>query len=208
LSRDDIFQFIFRPGFSTAKEVTAISGRGVGMDVVLTNLRKLNGKVKIDSQLGIGTRIRLELPLTLAVVEALLVGVGENTYAIPVEAVRETVKVNRRSIKRMMKKKALTLRGEVVGMETLGSLLGMPPDGGGTTEDEDIPVLILQKGGEVLGVAVDKLYRQEEVVIKPLVDYLASLPGLAGASILGDGRPLLILDPAELIAMAMQRLEN
>jgi len=205
LSRDEILQLIFRPGFSTAEAVTAISGRGVGMDVVLTNMRKLNGNVKVDSQAGIGTRIRLELPLTLAVVEALLVGVGEETYAIPVEAVRETVKIKRRSVKRMMRKKALALRGEVVGMETLSSLLDLSPASGGKTEAEEVPVIILQRGGEVLGVAVDRLYRQEEIVIKPLVDYLASLSGLAGASILGDGRALLILDPDELIAMALQR---
>lgn len=207
LSREDILNLIFRPGFSMAREVTAISGRGVGMDVVLTNLRRINGSVRVDSKPGEGTRIRLELPLTLAVVEALLVGVGKDTFAIPVEAIRETVKVRPKAVKGLLRKKALTLRGEVVGMETLASLLGLgsgPPGlAADRAGDEEVPVLILEREGQTLGVAVDRLLRQEEVVIKPLVDYLAGLPGLAGASILGDGRALLILDPGELIGMAL-----
>lgn len=203
LSRGEILNLIFRPGLSTAKEVTAISGRGVGMDVVLTNLRKVNGGVTVDSQVGAGTRIRLELPLTLAVIEALLVGVGESTYAIPVEAIRETVKAPRRSIKRLLRKKALTLRGEVVGLESLAALLGLPAAPDDTASEDEVAVLVLEREGQALGLAVDKLLRQEELVIKPLVDYLANLPGLAGASILGDGRALLVLDPAELLDMAL-----
>ena len=209
ISREEIIQLIFAPGFSTAREVSSISGRGVGMDVVLTNIRKVKGAVKIDSQQGQGTRIRLELPLTLAVVETLLVGVGRETFAIPVEAVRETVKLKRSAIKSMMKRRAMTLRGEVIGLETLAEILGINGDHGLTRmvdaardEDDDIPVLILQNGNELLGVAVDKLQRQEEIVIKPLVGYLADLPGLAGASILGDGRALLVLDPLELMQAA------
>ncbi len=209
ISREEIIQLIFAPGFSTAREVSSISGRGVGMDVVLTNIRKVKGAVKIDSQKGQGTRIRLELPLTLAVVETLLVGVGRETFAIPVEAVRETVKLKRSAIKSMMKRRAMTLRGEVIGLETLAEILGINGDHGLTRmvdaardEDDDIPVLILQNGNELLGVAVDKLQRQEEIVIKPLADYLADLPGLAGASILGDGRALLVLDPLELMQAA------
>ncbi len=203
LSRGEILNLIFRPGLSTAEEVTAISGRGVGMDVVLTNLRKVNGGVTVDSQVGAGTRIRLELPLTLAVIEALLVGVGESTYAIPVEAIRETVKAPRRSIKRLLRKKALTLRGEVVGLESLAALLGLPASPDDAASEDEVAVLVLERDGQALGLAVDKLLRQEEIVIKPLVDYLANLPGLAGASILGDGRALLVLDPSELLDMAL-----
>lgn len=203
LSRGEILNLIFRPGLSTAEEVTAISGRGVGMDVVLTNLRKVKGGVTVDSQVGTGTRIRLELPLTLAVIEALLVGVGESTYAIPVEAIRETVKAPRRSIKRLLRKKALTLRGEVVGLESLAALFGLPEITDDAALEDEIAVIVLEREGQALGLAVDKLLRQEEIVIKPLVDYLANLPGLAGASILGDGRALLVLDPAELLDMAL-----
>ncbi|AGW14947.1 chemotaxis protein CheA [Megalodesulfovibrio gigas] len=223
LTREEIIQLIFEPGFSTADQVTAISGRGVGMDVVLTNMRKLKGNVHIDSRVGEGTRLRMELPLTLAVVEVLLVGVGRETFAIPVEAVRETVKINNSRIKPMMKKRAMTLRGEVLGLETLSELLGVLPaeapsgddarkdaldDALRDAQDEDIPVVVLQKGEDRLGLAVDALFRQEELVIKPLPDFLAGLPGLAGASILGDGRALLVLDPGELIDSAMHRLEH
>lgn len=207
MSREEIVQLVFAPGFSTAREVSSISGRGVGMDVVLTNIRKVKGAVKIESQEGQGTRIRLELPLTLAVVETLLVGVGRETFAIPVEAVRETVKLNRGALKPMMKRQAMTLRGEVIGLEYLADILGMTvadprrnADSSAVSgEDDAIPVLILQNGDEVLGVAVDRLHRKEEIVIKPLADYLADLPGLSGASILGDGRALLVLDPLELM---------
>ncbi|MBW1698291.1 MAG: chemotaxis protein CheA [Deltaproteobacteria bacterium] len=202
MSREEILNLIFMPGFSTAGEVTDVSGRGVGMDVVRTNLSKLKGNVRVTSDLGQGTHIRLEVPLTLALIEAMLVGSGGNTYAIPVEAIRETVKVGSSEIRSLMKKKAFVHRGDVIGLEMLSCLINTSGNGHGPDYGKEIPILILQAGNESLGVAVDRLYRKEEIVIKPLADYLAGLPGLAGASILGDGQAILILEPAELIAMA------
>ncbi len=202
MSREEIFNLIFMPGFSTAGEVTDVSGRGVGMDVVRTNLNKLKGNVRVTSDFGQGTHVRLEVPLTLALIEAMVVGSGDNTYAIPVEAIRETVKVSRSEIKSLMKKEAFTHRGGVIGLEMLSHLINPSGNGHGTEKGKEIPVLILEAGSDRIGIAVERLYRKEEIVIKPLPDYLAGLPGLSGASILGDGRTILILEPVELIAMA------
>jgi len=192
MSREEIFNLIFMPGFSTAGEVTDVSGRGVGMDVVRTK----------TSDFGQGTHVRLEVPLTLALIEAMLVGSGGNTYAIPVEAIRETVKVSRSELKILMKKEAFTHRGGVIGLEMLSHLINPSGNGHGTEKGKEITVLILEAASDRIGIAVERLYRKEEIVIKPLPDYLAGLPGLSGASILGDGRTILILEPAELIAMA------
>jgi len=202
MSREEIFNLIFMPGFSTAGEVTDVSGRGVGMDVVRTNLNKLKGNVRVTSDFGQGTHVRLEVPLTLALIEAMLVGSGGNTYAIPVEAIRETVKVSRSELKILMKKEAFTHRGGVIGLEMLSHLINPSGNGHGTEKGKEITVLILEAASDRIGIAVERLYRKEEIVIKPLPDYLAGLPGLSGASILGDGRTILILEPAELIAMA------
>ena len=207
LSKEDIYNFIFMPGFSTAKQVTDISGRGVGMDVVRTNLRKLKGNIRVSSEVGQGTHVRLEVPLTLAIIEALLVGVGEDIFAIPIEAVTETVKLKRDQLHSLMTKKAFSLRGEVICVEFLSHLLNLSfQDSQTLNQRDEIPVLIIQAGGERLGLAVDEMYRQEEIVVKPLADYLADLPGLAGASIFGDGKAILILDPEELVSMATERL--
>ncbi|OQX65078.1 MAG: hypothetical protein B5M55_04745, partial [Desulfococcus sp. 4484_242] len=136
---------------------------------------------------------------------AMLVGSGSNMYAIPVEAIRETLKVKASEIKSLMKKKAFVHRGDVLGLEMLSHLINPSQNVHGTEKGEDIPVLILEAGSERIGIAVERLYRKEEIVIKPLPDYLAGLPGLSGASIMGDGKGILILEPAELIAMATRR---
>jgi len=169
---------------------------------VRTNLNKLKGNVRVTSDFGQGTHVRLEVPLTLALIEAMVVGSGDNTYAIPVEAIRETVKVSRSEIKSLMKKEAFTHRGGVIGLEMLSHLINPSGNGHGTEKGKEIPVLILEAGSDRIGIAVERLYRKEEIVIKPLPDYLAGIPGLSGASILGDGRTILILEPVELIAMA------
>ena len=142
----------------------------------------------------------MEVPLTLALVDALLVEAGSQTFAMPLEAVAETVKVPLTELKTLMKKKAITLRGEVISVASLSELLNI----GDClhTEQEEITVLILKLGINCLGIIVDKIQRKEEIVVKPLADYLAAIPGLGGASILGDGRSILILEPNELMGMA------
>ncbi|MDQ7006052.1 MAG: chemotaxis protein CheA [Acidobacteriota bacterium] len=206
LSHEDICGFIFKPGFSTAKNITDISGRGVGMDVVLTNLKKLKGNVHVSSEQGQGTIVRLEVPLTLALVDALLVEVDGQTFAMPLDAVAETVKVRVDAVKSLMKKKAITLREEVVSVADLAELLGIQRRH--DLEQEELTLLILKLGGNRLGVIVDRIQRKEEIVVKPLADYLTAIPGLAGASILGDGRSILILEPGEMMTLARTSDDN
>ena len=199
LSPEEINNFIFLPGFSTAKEVTDISGRGVGMDVVQTNLRKLKGNVRLTSEIGKGTKVRLEVPLTLAILDVLLVGVANNTYAIPLHAVREVVEGGVRRLQSLVGRKAITLRGEVVPVEMLSDLLKRSGRDPGKGERADFAILVMQAGNQRCGIGVDALYKRQEIVIKPLADYLSALPGMAGATILGDGRPVLIIDPMAMI---------
>src|ERR1017187_4117078 len=199
LSPEEINNFIFLPGFSTAKEVTDISGRGVGMDVVQTNLRKLKGTVRLTSEIGKGTRVRLEVPLTLAILDVLLVGVESTTYAIPLQAVTEVVEGGVRRLQSVVGRKAITLRGEVVPVEMLSNLLNLHGRDHVPQELANFSILVMQVGKHRYGIGVDALYKRQEIVIKPLADYLSGLSGIAGATILGDGRPVLILDPMTMI---------
>ena len=199
LSPEEINNFIFLPGFSTAKEVTDISGRGVGMDVVQTNLRKLKGNVRLTSEIGKGTKVRLEVPLTLAILDVLLVGVESNTYAIPLHAVTEVVEGGDRRMQSLVGRKAITLRGEVVPVEMLSDLLNLHGRDSVRRGLANFAILVMQVGNQRRGIGVDALYKRQEIVIKPLADYLSGLPGIAGATILGDGRPVLILDPMTMI---------
>jgi len=200
LSHEDICNFIFQPGFSTATEISDISGRGVGMDVVMTNLKKIKGNVRVNSEPGKGTEVRLEVPLTLALIEALLVKVADQTFAMPLDAVTETVKVTQEEMQSLLRKRAILLRGEVVTVAELSDLLGIKRKE--KVNSDEMTLLIVKMGASKIGVIVDSIQRKEEVLVKPLAEYLAAIPGLAGASILGDGRSILILDPAELIALA------
>jgi two-component system chemotaxis sensor kinase CheA len=199
LSPEEINNFIFLPGFSTAKEVTDISGRGVGMDVVQTNLRKLKGNVRLTSEIGKGTKVRLEVPLTLAILDVLLVGVESNTYAIPLHAVTEVVEGGDRRMQSLVGRKAITLRGEVVPVEMLSDLLNLHGRDFRRQDLANFAILVMQVGNQRRGIGVDALYKRQEIVIKPLADYLSGLPGIAGATILGDGRPVLILDPMTMM---------
>ncbi len=205
LSHEEICNFIFQPGFSTAQKITDISGRGVGMDVVMTNLKKIKGNVRVNSEEGKGTEVRLEVPLTLALIEALLVKSSDQTFAMPLDSVTETVKVTNKEVQSLLRKRAILLRGEVVTVIELSSLLGIHR-ATGTIQDE-MTLLIVRMGNNKIGVIVDEIQRKEEVLVKPLAEYLAAIPGLAGASILGDGRSILILDPGELIALALNYKE-
>ena len=162
----------------------------------------------MSSEPGQGTKVRLEVPLTLAMVEAMLVKAGNSVYAIPMDAVRETVKVPVGEARSLMSKKAVCLRGEMVGVTPLAELLGkkgFAQMSDTSDQVDDLRLLVLEVGQNRLGVVVDAILRHEEIVVKPLAECLARLPGLAGASVMGDGRAILILDPAQLVAMAGQK---
>jgi two-component system chemotaxis sensor kinase CheA len=173
------------------------------MDVVRSNVRKLNGNVMVASVVGKGSVFTLRLPLTLAIIDALLMRAGGQVFALPGTAVEETLLVPMESISHLTRRKAINLRGEVLGVTRLRELLQFKdePD---ITEGEELPVVVLSAGGRRMGLIVDSFMRRQEMVIKPLASYLASLPGISGASVMGDGGVVLILDPAELMSLAVQ----
>ncbi len=201
----EAIDLIFAPGFSTADKVTDVSGRGVGMDVVRNNIKSLNGNVFVHSEVGKGTKFTLSLPLTLAIIEALLVEVGTHTYAIPLDAVSETTKISPTKIYEVNQRKTTTLRGEVVGLVELGELLGVESLNG---DREILPLVIISVNERKLGLIVDKLLHRQEIVIKSMGEYLGDIHGFAGATILGDGRVILILDPNELMSIATSSLRR
>lgn len=195
-------ELIFAPGFSTASQVTDISGRGVGMDVVRTNIKELKGSVQVFSEVGKGSRFVLSLPLTLAIIDALLVRVSGHIFAIPLDAVSETTKIPAASISHINRRDAVTLRGEVMALMGLADLLGLPVP---PRSQDRLPTVIISVQERRLGLVVDELLHRQDVVIKALGDYLGDIPGISGATILGDGRVILILDPHEIFRMAMGR---
>ena len=199
MSDKEAFALIFKPSLSTAKVVTNVSGRGVGMDVVKTNIEKLNGIIDVDSELGHGTVIKLKIPLTLAIIQALLVGAQEEYYAIPLASVLETVRIPLDEIYTIEGKNVLRLRDEVLSLVRLSDIFGVKQvyEGG-----EHTYVVVIGLAESKLGVVVDTLVGQEEIVIKSLGDYLQGIDGIAGATIRGDGRVTLIIDVAALMNLA------
>ena len=199
MSDKEAFALIFKPSLSTAKVVTNVSGRGVGMDVVKTNIEKLNGIIDVDSELGRGTVIKLKIPLTLAIIQALLVGAQEEYYAIPLASVLETVRIPLDEIYTIEGKNVLRLRDEVLSLVRLSDIFGVKQvyEGG-----EHTYVVVIGLAESKLGVVVDTLVGQEEIVIKSLGDYLQGIEGIAGATIRGDGRVTLIIDVAALMNLA------
>jgi two-component system chemotaxis sensor kinase CheA len=206
LSDEDAIDLIFLPGFSTAQQITDISGRGVGMDVVRSNVRRLNGRVSIKSEVGKGSVFTLKLPLTLAIIDALLMRVGGQVFALPGTAVEETLLVTQETISHLTRRQAINLRGEVLGVTKLRDLLQCREPEAEMAEGAEHPVVVISAGGRRMGLIVDAFIRRQEMVIKPLAPYLASLPGISGASIMGDGGVVLILDPLELITLAVQEV--
>ncbi|MFV0422142.1 Hpt domain-containing protein [Oleidesulfovibrio sp.] len=198
----EAMELIFAPGFSSAETITDISGRGVGMDVVRTNIKNLKGSVSIQSEIGKGTKFILSLPLTLAIIDALMVNVSGETYAIPLDAVSETTKIEAERLTDVNHRKAVTLRGEVLGIVTLSELLGLEST---TDDDEVLSVVVIHDNDRRLGLVVDRLLERQEIVIKPMGEYLGDLRGISGATIMGDGSVVLILDPHEVYLMATSK---
>ncbi len=196
LTDKDIANLIFLPGFSTADKVTDISGRGVGMDVVKKSLNSLGGLIDIKTKEGEGTSFIIRLPLTLAIIQALLVEVGVEIYAIPLSSVIETLIVKNSDIKTVGGLKMVQLRGNTLPIISLKEKFGLPES---EEEQEESFVVVVGLGDKAIGLTVDELQGQQEIVIKTLGEYLNGLPGIAGATILGDGQVTLILDISSLI---------
>ena len=195
----EAFALIFKPGFSTAAQVTNVSGRGVGMDVVKTNIEKLNGIIDIDSEMGKGTSIKLKIPLTLAIIQALLVGVQEEHYAIPLASVLETVRISKDEIYTVESRSVMRLRDEVLSLVHIGDIFEVERI---LDVSEYAYVVVLGLGASKLGLIVDSLVGQEEIVIKSLGEFLRDIDGVAGATIRGDGGVTLIVDVAAIMQMA------
>lgn len=196
LSDQEAIELIFMPGFSTAKETTDVSGRGVGMDAVRAKINGLNGSVEIHSEVGVGSRFTIRLPLTLAIIQALLVRSAGQIYALPLEATEETVVISREDTRPVGGRDCMVLRDRVVPLVELREHLGLYDDE--EIEDGPIQVVVVKVGSARIGVVVDKLLGQQDIVIKHLPDYLGDIVGVAGATILGDGSVALIVDISAL----------
>ena len=194
----EVLNLIFLPGFSTAEQVTDVSGRGVGMDVVRTNIRKINGSVDLESEPGKGSQIIIKLPLTIAIIQALMVEVEQSIFAIPLSTVIEAVRISRSDIKTINGREVLHLRDRVLPLIRLAQEFDIPT----SSDRERFYVVVAALGDRRVGVVVDELRSQEEVVIKSIWDYLETVKGVSGATITGEGKVVLILDTSELVQNA------
>ncbi len=204
MSDTEMINVIFLPGFSTAGEVTDISGRGVGMDVVKTNVERLKGKIRVTSVPGKGTRMVMEVPLTMAIMEALMVQTSGELFALPLFSIHSITEVFQSEIKTVRGREVMGLHGESIGVVRLDALLGLPRN---SRRKEKMYVVVIEgkgsEGTERIGFIVDALREKQKVVVKPLDAGLASSSALSGVTILGDGRVALILDPAELVSLSL-----
>ncbi len=201
LTDQEAFQLIFEPGFSTADKISNISGRGVGLDVVKTMIEKLKGTVSVASKRGEGTTFTIKLPLTLAIIQGLLVKVGTQIYSIPIASVIESQRIKHSDIKTIDNYEVLNVRNEVISVLRLSRLFGIKE----TVEDEFCNIVIVGSKDKKVGIMVDSLIGEEDVVIKPLKDQFTVSPGIAGASILGDGSVSLIIDVSQLLDLSLKQ---
>jgi two-component system chemotaxis sensor kinase CheA len=189
----EVYSLIFRSGFSTAEKISDLSGRGVGLDVVKSKIEALGGHVEVTSTPGKGSLFSIQLPLTLSIISAMLVEVGQETFAMPLSSILETQRIDEEEILSMHQMEVMTYRDRVIPLVRLQKVLETPATQETTSK---IPVLIIQQGSQLVGLTVDRLIGQQEIVVKPLSPYLRDLPGYSGATILGDGNVSLILDPS------------
>lgn len=197
MSNREAFQLIFAPGFSMAQVVSNISGRGVGIDVVRTNIQKLKGVIEIDSELGKGTTFTIKLPLTLAIIQGLLVKAAQETYTLPLSSVVEVVAVDILNINTVNQRQVVRIREQILPILRLDKTLGIPSNVDESVEGKYIVVVGLAQ--HRIGIVVDELLGQQEIVIKSLGQYLGHIPGITGSTILGDGSVVMIIDIAEMV---------
>ncbi len=199
LSREEIFELIFLPGFSTAEKVTSVSGRGVGMDVVKRNIERLRGRIEVSSEVGRGSVFRIKLPLTLAIIDGLVVRVGHDRFILPSTSVQMALRPTRESIVTIQGGEVLDLHGRLLPLHRLGRRFGIEAR---AQDPWDGIVVIVESSGKVCALLVDEMITKQEVVIKSLGAFLQNLPGVSGGAILGDGNIALILDPIALLEAA------
>ncbi len=195
LSQDEIHSLLFLPGFSTSKEVSDVSGRGVGLDVVKSKIESINGSVEIDTELDKGTKFIIRIPLTLAIIQALLIKLAHEIYAIPLSSITEITVINKNDIRNIQGQEITLYRGKTIPVVRLNNLMGLEVE----NDSDECTVVVVRKGEKQAGLLVDSLIGQQEIVIKPLGKYLSNIKYLSGATILGNGNISLILDVNSLI---------
>jgi two-component system chemotaxis sensor kinase CheA len=198
LSDRELIELIFTPGFSTAEVISDVSGRGVGMDVVKKNITSLKGIFDVDSVAGQGTRFTIKLPLTLAIIQALLIRVVDELYAIPLDSVIESQRVEMPDVRTVHGNEVITLRGQVVPLVRVADFFQL----GGQRDPEKVMIVIVGLQGKQVGLVVDSFEGEQEIVIKPLSDVVGRIPGISGATILGNGSISLIIDVHSLVSEA------
>jgi two-component system chemotaxis sensor kinase CheA len=196
LSREELLNVIFLPGFSTASAITDISGRGVGMDVVKTNITRLGGAVDIESEVAVGTKVTITLPITLAIISALLFEVRGKLFAIPLAVVQEALRLPVTALRTVEGREVVTLRGITLPLCRLAQLFRLGELPAGATENY---VIVITVGNRRIGVCVERLAGQQDIVIKGLGRSLSQVQGISGATDLGDQRLVLVLDAASII---------
>ncbi|MBI3805753.1 MAG: chemotaxis protein CheA [Nitrospirae bacterium] len=204
-SERDLINLLFLPGFSTRETVTEVSGRGVGLDVVAKNISKLSGLVDVETVLGRGSRFIITLPITLVIIKALIVRVGMETFAIPLNAVSESLLILQKEIKTIERKEVIRLRDHTLSLIRLKDLFNLR---GGGSSNERLYVIVVGLAEKRIGLVVDAIEGQQEIVIKALGDLLKDVPGISGATELGSRKTILVLDVASLIEEALQRKDK
>ena len=194
-SSEDIVNLLFLPGFSTSEEVSDVSGRGVGLDVVKSKIEAINGSVEIISEINVGTNFIIRIPLTLAIIQALLVNLGEEIYAVPLSSITEITSIKEESIRNIQGQEIILYRGKTIPIVRLNNLMGVET----LEEKTEHVVIVVRKGEKQAGLLVDDLIGQQEIVIKPLGKYLSNIKYLSGATILGNGSISLIIDVNSII---------
>lgn len=195
MNEQEAIELLFRPSFSTAEKISDLSGRGVGLDVVKSKIMELGGHVEVQTELGKGSKFIVRLPLTLAIIQALMIGIGNEKYAIPLSNIQNIEDVRKEDIKLVQNQEVIMVRNEIIPIVRLHSVLGLPEE-----EDKDLMMgVIVKKGERQVGFIIDSLIGQQEIVIKSLGKYLSGIDIIAGATILGNGEVALILDINSLI---------
>ncbi|MCZ6699749.1 MAG: chemotaxis protein CheA, partial [Planctomycetota bacterium] len=207
MSEKEIIQYVFKPGFSTAKRVTDLSGRGMGMDIVINKLENFNGTVEIESESGKGAVVTIRLPLTLAIITSLLTRIGKGVYAVPLEMVAEIISVSRESVRYIQKRRAIQVRDRTIPVVLLEQVFDTDRADLQTRsrDDDSYTLVILGFQDEKIGLVVDEMIGQEDIVIKNLATNFRNVNGIAGASIMGDGTVSLILDVSSMMTMLAER---
>jgi two-component system chemotaxis sensor kinase CheA len=198
LTDRDAVNLVFAAGFSTADVVSDLSGRGVGMDVVRTAVEKVNGNIQLESQVGKGTKIRISLPLSMAVTKVMIIESDNQIFGVPMDNVVETVRIARKDIVSIKQSKTTVLRGNIVALKALNNLLSLTAEPI-VNDDDEIAVLVVRIGNEQMGMIVDDFHETIDVIQKPLTGVLAGLGAYSGSALMGDGSVLMVLNVRELV---------